>query len=93
MLRDIHEGHLSIENANHKQSNLAIKLQNIEKGARTLDKNLDKISTHEPTESEVAKKATKAKTKSKIFSLKLHKIFLNEIKNDEKSINEQIFNI
>ena len=38
MLRDIHEGHLSIENANHKQSNLAIKLQNFEKGTRTLEK-------------------------------------------------------
>ena len=40
-----------------------------------------------------SKKATKVKTKSKIFSLKMHKIFFNEIKNDEKSINEQIFNI
>ena len=37
-LRDIHEGHLSIENVNRKQSNLAIELQNFEKGTKTLEK-------------------------------------------------------
>ena len=61
-----------------------------------------------PTESEVAKepatepevatesikatKAMKTKTQHKISSLKMRENFFNEIKNEEKSINEQIFN-
>ena len=50
------------------------------------------------TEPEVGTKLTlevatepKNKTKSKISSLKLRENFLNEIKNDEKNMNEQIF--
>ena len=34
---------------------------------------------------------TKAKTKRKKSPFELHEKFLNEIKNDEKNINEQIF--
>ena len=37
-LRDIHEGHLSLENADHKQSNFAIELNNLEKGRKTFEK-------------------------------------------------------
>ena len=51
-------------------------------------KNSDKISKPEPTP-EVAtepKRATKAKTKRKILSLKMLEEFLNEIKNEEKII-------
>ena len=60
-------------------------------------KYLDKTPTCEPTpepatEPEVATKATKAKTKRKISSLKLCEKPLNEIKSEEKTINEQIFN-
>ena len=51
-------------------------------------KNLDKIPIHETT----PEKATKAKTKRKVSSLKLCEEFLNKIKNDEKNINKQIFN-
>ena len=53
-------------------------------------KNLDKIPTHQPaTEPELATeptktKATKAKTNSKISSLRLREEFLNKIKNEEK---------
>ena len=63
-------------------------------------KYLDKIATREPTpepatEPEVAiesTKVTKAKTKRKMSSLKLHEEFLNKIKNEEKkNKNEQIF--
>ena len=61
-------------------------------------KNLDKIPTQKPaTEPEIAteptkaRKATEAKTESKISSLKLCEEFLNEIKNEEKNVNEQIF--
>ena len=35
VLRDIHERYLSLENADHKQSNFAIELKNFEKGAKT----------------------------------------------------------
>ena len=52
-------------------------------------KNLDKFQTREP-EIELTK-ATKTKTKRKIFSLKLREEFLNEIKNEDKNINQQIF--
>ena len=58
--------------------------------------NLDKISTREPATDQTREPATepevvtKAKTKSKISSLKLRETFLNEIKNNEKNINEQI---
>ena len=50
-------------------------------------------STPEPAaEPEVAKEpATKAKTKCTISSLKLCENFLNEIKNEEKNMNCQIF--
>ena len=56
-------------------------------------------STPEPSaEPEVAKEpatetepATKAKTKCTISSLKLCENFLNEIKNEEKNMNCQIF--
>ena len=55
-------------------------------------KNLDKIPAHEPaTELEVPTeptKATKAKSKNKISSLKLREKFLNGIKNDNKWINK-----
>ena len=57
-------------------------------------KNLDKIPTREATP-EVATeptKATKAKTKRKISSLKLRENFLIETKNEEKIINKQTFN-
>ena len=65
-------------------------------------KNLNKIPLNEPatepkgakesvTEPEVAAKATKANTKHKIFSLKFPEELLNNIKNEEKNINEQIF--
>ena len=65
-------------------------------------KNLNKIPLNEPatepkgakesvTEPEVAAKATKANTKRKIFSLKFPEELLNNIKNEEKNINEQIF--
>ena len=37
-LRDIHEGHLSLENADHKQNNFAIDLKNFEKGTKKLSK-------------------------------------------------------
>ena len=49
-------------------------------------KNLNKISTAEPTEQQVAteptkvRKATKAKTKCKISSLKSHEDFSNKLK-------------
>ena len=64
---------------------------------------MDKIPAREPTsepttEPEVAEeaateqtKAKKAKTKRKISSLKLGENFLNEIRNEEKNINQQIF--
>ena len=64
---------------------------------------MDKIPAREPTsepttELEVAEeaateqtKAKKAKTKRKISSLKLGENFLNEIRNEEKNINQQIF--
>ena len=66
-------------------------------------KKLDEMPKREPTpepatEPEVATKptkptkASKTKTKRKISSLKLRKKFLNEIKSEEKKINEQIFN-
>ena len=51
------------------------------------------MPTRDPT-SEVATeptKAKKAKTTRKIFSLKLRENFLNEFKNEEKNINEQMF--
>ena len=62
-------------------------------------KYLDKIPTRQPTpkpatKPEVAtepRKATKAKNKRKISPLKLREEFLNEIKNEEKNINEQLF--
>ena len=61
-------------------------------------KKLDKIPTQKPaTEPEVAaeptkaRKATEAKTKRKISSLKLCEEFLNEIKYEGKTINEKIF--
>ena len=50
-------------------------------------KNLDKIPTHQPaTEPELATEPTKtkAKTNSKISSLRLREEFLNKIKNEEK---------
>ena len=34
----MHEGYLSLENANLKQSNFVIELKNIEKGTKTLEK-------------------------------------------------------
>ena len=37
-LRDAHEGYLSLENADHKQSNFAIELKNFEKDTKTLAK-------------------------------------------------------
>ena len=37
-LRDIHEGHLSIEGADNKQSKHANELKNFDKGTKTLDK-------------------------------------------------------
>ena len=43
------------------------------------------------TEPTKAKKATKAIIKVKIASLKLREELLNEILNEEKNINEQIF--
>ena len=43
------------------------------------------------TEPEVATEP-KAKTKCKISPLKLHENFFKEIKNEEKNINEQMFN-
>ena len=36
-LRDIHEGHLSIEKADNKQSNFANELKNFDKGMKTLE--------------------------------------------------------
>ena len=39
-LRDIHEGHLSIEKADNKQSNFANELRNFDKGIKTLEKSL-----------------------------------------------------
>ena len=44
------------------------------------------------TEPIKATKATKVKTKRKQFSLKLREKLLDEIKNEETNINEQIFN-
>ena len=124
--RDIHEGDLSIEKADNKQSNFANELKNFGKGIKTIEKkfflynlglllfsvsfktrlfpikNLNKVPLNEPatepkgakesvTEPEVAAKATKANTKRKIFSLKFPEELLNNIKNEEKNINEQIF--
>ena len=37
-LRDIHEGHLSVEGADNKQSKFANELKNFDKGTKTLDK-------------------------------------------------------
>ena len=37
-LRAIHEGYLSLENVDNKQSNFAIELKNFEKGTKTLEK-------------------------------------------------------
>ena len=37
-LRDIHEGHLSIEKADNKKSNFAYDLKNFKKGIKTLEK-------------------------------------------------------
>ena len=37
-LRDIHEGHLSTEGADNKQSKHANELKNFDKGTETLDK-------------------------------------------------------
>ena len=37
-LRDIHEGQLSIEGADNKQSKFANELKNFDKGTKTLDK-------------------------------------------------------
>ena len=64
-------------------------------------KNLDQISTREPTEqgteleviTEQTKSAkpTKAKTKHKISSLKLREEFLSKIKNEKKNVNEKIY--
>ena len=64
-------------------------------------KNLDQISTREPTEqgtelevtTEQTKSAkpTKAKTKHKISSLKLREEFLSKIKNEKKTVNETIY--
>ena len=69
-------------------------------------KNLDKIPRHEPvpepaTEPKIAKEpatkptkateATKVDTKSKTSLLKFWEKCLNEIKNEEKNINKQIF--
>ena len=42
-------------------------------------------------EEEPKPKSTKAKTKHKKFPLELHKKFINENKNYEKNINEEIF--
>ena len=42
-------------------------------------------------EEEPKPEPTKAKTKRKKSPFELHKKFINEIKNDEKDINEQIF--
>ena len=39
-LREIHEGHLSLENADLKQSNFAIELKNFEKVTKRLEKNI-----------------------------------------------------
>ena len=36
----MYEGHLSIEKAYHNQSNFANKLENFEKGTKTLEKSL-----------------------------------------------------
>ena len=44
------------------------------------------------TESIKATKAMKTKNQHKISSLKMRENFFNEIKNEEKSINEEIFN-
>ena len=41
-LRDIYEGHLSIEKADGKQSNFGNKLKNFVKGIKTLEKRLFK---------------------------------------------------
>ena len=43
-LRDIHEGHLSVEGADNKQSNFANELNNFDKGTKTLDKKYFKIT-------------------------------------------------
>ena len=43
------------------------------------------------TEEEPKPEPIKAKTKRKNSPLELHKNFINEIKNDEKTINEEIF--
>ena len=37
---DVHEGYLSLENADHKQSNFAIELKYFEKGTKTLERSL-----------------------------------------------------
>ena len=42
-------------------------------------------------EEEPKPEPTKSKTKHKKSPLELHEKFINEIKNDEKNINEQIF--
>ena len=42
-------------------------------------------------EEEPKPEPTKAKTKRKKSPFELHEKFINEIKNDEKNINEQIF--
>ena len=51
------------------------------------------VATEQEVATELTKttKATKAKTKRKIFSLKVREEFLNKIKNEENNINKQIF--
>ena len=116
-LRDIHEGYLSLEDADDEQYNLVAKLNNLDKGTRELKKwkrgffnnlgllfsarekllnnfksrlfpikNLDKISTSEPTpELEIEP------TKQKESELKFQQEFMNEVIDDEKDINDEIF--
>ena len=43
------------------------------------------------TKEEPKPEAIKAKTKRKNSPFELHKNFINEIKNDEKTVNEEIF--
>ena len=43
-LRYIHAGYLSLENDDHRQSNFAFELKNFEKGTKTLEKSLFKIT-------------------------------------------------
>ena len=44
-LRDIHEGHLSLEDANDEQSNFAAKIKNLDKGKKTFKKDIKNLKT------------------------------------------------